>query len=90
MRGDYGSGKFNNYCNNQICKIHEAVRDNGTYTSPTGRVYSNTSEPVTLQVGPNLKKSSIIQKNFIKPIFEFYYLKNKRFFFQIDVFRHYV
>ena len=58
MRGDYGSGKFNNYCNNQICKIHEAVRDNGTYTSPTGRVYSNTSEPVTLQVSPNLKKSS--------------------------------
>ena len=56
MRGDYGSGKFNNYCNNQICKIHEAVRDNGTYTSPTGRVYSNTSEPVTLQVSPNLKK----------------------------------
>ena len=42
MRGDYGNGKFNNFCKNIVCEIDYAVNNNKSWTSSTGRVYNGT------------------------------------------------
>ena len=42
MRGDYGNGKFNNYCKNVVCEIDSAVNNNESWTSATGRIYNGT------------------------------------------------
>ena len=42
MRGDYGNGKFNNFCKNIVCEIDYAVNNNKSWTSATGRVYNGT------------------------------------------------
>ena len=42
MRGDYGNGKFNNFCKNIVCEIDYAVNNNESWASATGRIYNGT------------------------------------------------
>ena len=42
MRGDFGHGPVNNWCNNAVCQIHQAVLNNQSWTSESGRTYNGS------------------------------------------------
>jgi len=48
MRGDNGHGPVNNWCRQPVCQINEAIKNNDSWTSESGRTY-NGSDLQTFQ-----------------------------------------